>query len=438
LGVADRVEFCGFVANPADLYARADVFLMLSRHEGLPLALLEAMASGLPVIATDTGGIGEVVRHGRDGLLLPATPTSDQLADRIANLSGRPEVARALGRKARIRIENRFTVEGMVREYRDLFRSLDRPSRRREASRRNAPPDEARRAVMMRDSFLRTGLELRPVMEQIVASVRQAPPEGRHYAQHIDRLGLLMQYAYYVDLIRRHVDDREAAILDWGGQYGQVTRMLFPYYRNVTCYLCDREQHFAEWFHEKLGIASNVRFGEGFDSADRIHLPDASFDVVLSSGVLEHTREHGVAEGTALAEINRVLTDKGLLLIWNLPRKHSFVEAVQSLLGRSVHRYKYGRREICEMLESRGFRVVALDEHELLFTSLRHRLGQLVGHARSFVFDYYLSKLPLVRHFNQHFTIVAQKTRSLTSARGGPARTSPARATEAQPSERAA
>jgi len=126
LGVAGRVEFCGFKANPAPLYAGADVFLMLSRHEGLPLALLEAMASGLPVVATDAGGIPEVVGDRRDGLLFPSTAGPDRLVARLRRLQQDPDYARQLGRNARRRVEADFSHARMVRRYRELFESFPR------------------------------------------------------------------------------------------------------------------------------------------------------------------------------------------------------------------------------------------------------------------------------------------------------------------------
>jgi len=124
LGVADRVEFYGFVPDPAELYSQADVFLMLSRHEGLPLGLLEAMASGLPVIATRAGGVAEVVRDGQDGLLLPVPATPENLAERLCWLSGRPGMVRELGQRARRRFEDHFTLGRMVQKYWELFSSL--------------------------------------------------------------------------------------------------------------------------------------------------------------------------------------------------------------------------------------------------------------------------------------------------------------------------
>jgi len=124
LGVAERVEFCGFVADPAELYARADVFLILSRHEALSLALLEAMASQLPVVAANTGGIPEIVRDGREGLLLAPTAGPEQLLTCLNHLRHEPDYAQQLGRNARRRVEAEFTLSGMARRYRELFGSL--------------------------------------------------------------------------------------------------------------------------------------------------------------------------------------------------------------------------------------------------------------------------------------------------------------------------
>ena len=62
LGVEDAVEFPGLVNNVADYYARADVYVQASRREAMPMSVLEAMAAGLPIIATDVGGVKDVVK----------------------------------------------------------------------------------------------------------------------------------------------------------------------------------------------------------------------------------------------------------------------------------------------------------------------------------------------------------------------------------------
>ncbi len=70
LGISDRVEYAGFVANVEDYLANADVFLLSSDYEALPLALLEAMAAGLPIVSTDVGGVRDIVTD--NGILITA------------------------------------------------------------------------------------------------------------------------------------------------------------------------------------------------------------------------------------------------------------------------------------------------------------------------------------------------------------------------------
>jgi glycosyltransferase involved in cell wall biosynthesis len=94
-----RVELRGGMPN-ADvlaLYAelRPSVFLNVSRSEGLPVSMMEAMSSGVPVIATDVGGVREIVSHGANGALLAADPTPAELASALDRFAALPEDAHA-------------------------------------------------------------------------------------------------------------------------------------------------------------------------------------------------------------------------------------------------------------------------------------------------------------------------------------------------------
>ena len=114
LGIADRVLLLGHRDDVPALLASCDVFVLPSLYEGLPLSVLEAMASARPVVATDVAGSNEVVRHAESGLLVPpADPRA--LADAIRRvLSDRVEAER-LARAGRARVEREFSVERMVR-----------------------------------------------------------------------------------------------------------------------------------------------------------------------------------------------------------------------------------------------------------------------------------------------------------------------------------
>ena len=142
-------------------------------------------------------------------------------------------------------------------------------------------------------SFKQTYFTLMPLLRQIIDKVKAEPIENRPGTAHINRLGAITQYAYYVSLVRYFINDTNAVILDWGGQHGQVTKLMSHFFKNTVCYVLKGDSYYnaygLKYWHSKLSV-KNVIFGT--DPA-RINLPDCSVDVVLSSGVLEHVREGG-------------------------------------------------------------------------------------------------------------------------------------------------
>ncbi len=118
--VAGRVELVGQVVDPAPFLTAADLFVLTSAAENCPLALLEAMASGLPVVGTSVGGVPEVVRDGVDGLLCPADDGS-AIADAVRRLAADPGLRTRMGRRARQRVLDRYTLDhcldGLVASY---------------------------------------------------------------------------------------------------------------------------------------------------------------------------------------------------------------------------------------------------------------------------------------------------------------------------------
>jgi len=120
LGLAGSVEFLGERDDVPELLARADLFVLSSLQEGLSLTLLEAMASGLPVVATDVGGNRELVSPWKTGLLVPKQ-SPERLAAAILELVKRREVLPEISRQGRVLVERQFSIEGMVRQYEDLY-----------------------------------------------------------------------------------------------------------------------------------------------------------------------------------------------------------------------------------------------------------------------------------------------------------------------------
>jgi glycosyltransferase involved in cell wall biosynthesis len=107
-------------AGMAEIYRNSDVLLAPSRREGFGLAIAEAMASGLPVVASDCGGIPELVENGRGGSLCPVNDVQAFAAALQALMDNRAR-GRDMGDFNRQRVERHFTLADMVRRYRELF-----------------------------------------------------------------------------------------------------------------------------------------------------------------------------------------------------------------------------------------------------------------------------------------------------------------------------
>jgi N-acetyl-alpha-D-glucosaminyl L-malate synthase BshA len=120
LGIEKHVLFLGERDVLPELLAPACVFALSSSSESFGLSALEAMSCGTPVVATDVGGVSEVVEHGRTGLLAPAEDI-DGYADNLSALLFAPERAKAMGAAARQAALERFTRERVVRLYEAIY-----------------------------------------------------------------------------------------------------------------------------------------------------------------------------------------------------------------------------------------------------------------------------------------------------------------------------
>lgn len=116
------VTFLGDVADPASFLDDLDVYVLPSRSEGMSMALLEAMAAGLPIVATDVDSNGEVLERGRAGRL--AAPDADALAAALTALLDAPDAAAELAARARRRAEREYDVRVMIRRYERFYRDL--------------------------------------------------------------------------------------------------------------------------------------------------------------------------------------------------------------------------------------------------------------------------------------------------------------------------
>jgi glycosyltransferase involved in cell wall biosynthesis len=135
LNINECVHFAGYQAQPERFYQAMDVFALTSRSEGIPQAVLEASAAGLPVIASRVGGVPEVIEDGYTGLLFESGDAA-ALAAGLQALAADSELARRLGDAGRRRVEARFHIRRMAEEYhRQFLDLLVRRGYRRPASR---------------------------------------------------------------------------------------------------------------------------------------------------------------------------------------------------------------------------------------------------------------------------------------------------------------
>lgn len=120
LGLAGRVHFLGFRDNPAALLGAFDIFTLTSVVEVMPITILEAMASGVPVVATAVGAVPEIVESGETGYVIPSRDV-DALTERLADLCDSPDKRRSMGQRGRARVAALYTLDAMIARTGELL-----------------------------------------------------------------------------------------------------------------------------------------------------------------------------------------------------------------------------------------------------------------------------------------------------------------------------
>jgi glycosyltransferase involved in cell wall biosynthesis len=146
--LGDSVVMAGARSDVMRCFDAFDICLHPSRAEAFPTTLIEAMAASVPVLATNVGGIPEIVSDGQTGVLVPAHPSAEVLAGALADLLGDPARRRALGSAGRQKYEREFTARPWVQSTRALYDQVIAESRvgvsgRRRAGRRRSQPHGA-------------------------------------------------------------------------------------------------------------------------------------------------------------------------------------------------------------------------------------------------------------------------------------------------------
>jgi len=120
-GIASRVRFLGWRRDLATIYGASDVFLLTSRNEGTPVALIESLSAGVPGVSTDVGGIRDVIDSDRVGLLAPFGDAA-LLADHVGALLADPDRRRRMGDEGRRSVTARYTLDRLVDDVERLYR----------------------------------------------------------------------------------------------------------------------------------------------------------------------------------------------------------------------------------------------------------------------------------------------------------------------------
>lgn len=137
LGIAEAVLFPGFVKEIETVYAALDVFLLPSFFEALNNSLLAAMAYEIPSIAFNRGALGEIIEHGKSGLLVSGSDVAE-ICGAIKNMLRDPEFAKKSGQQGRARVEENYTAQRMVNGIIQIYDSVLASSSMKKASLRSA------------------------------------------------------------------------------------------------------------------------------------------------------------------------------------------------------------------------------------------------------------------------------------------------------------
>ncbi|MCI0341066.1 MAG: class I SAM-dependent methyltransferase [Planctomycetales bacterium] len=263
-----------------------------------------------------------------------------------------------------------------------------------------APSQRALRRAIFEE--MRASDLMEPLRSEYVRVIRE------HNVDHVDHLlerCAWLVYVFYGRLVSRLLPSRDARIVDWGGQYGQVTQILRTLgFHDVSNYLLAPEPHYEE-FQSTFSIPT-IR-GE---HPNRLALPDGSVDGFISSGVLEHVRDDGVGrEDLVLAEVRRVLRPGGLFFLWNFPTLLGTSEILATIFGKWRHIYRYRRRDVVALLAGAGLETVYLDRHKWLPGDALRLLERILPSLTLYRLDDRLSRLFPFSVFARDFAAVARK-----------------------------
>jgi glycosyltransferase involved in cell wall biosynthesis len=123
LHISPSITWVGFCQEMPAFLSALDVYVQTSINEGLPLSILEAMAAGIPVVATGVGGVAEVITNDVDGIIIPPL-SAEKLHSALLDLLNNPNKLHQLSEQARQTVQDRFSLDHMVKGYQNLYESF--------------------------------------------------------------------------------------------------------------------------------------------------------------------------------------------------------------------------------------------------------------------------------------------------------------------------
>ncbi len=121
-GLKDKIKFLGFKNNPSEFYQEIDILIIPSLWEGLSIVALEAMAFGVPIIASNSGGLKEIIEDGKTGILFEPENSKD-LTEKILWAIGNPDKMNSMVKKAKIKVEN-FDIKKKAKKYERIYENF--------------------------------------------------------------------------------------------------------------------------------------------------------------------------------------------------------------------------------------------------------------------------------------------------------------------------
>jgi glycosyltransferase involved in cell wall biosynthesis len=356
LGIADRLSLPGFVADVPDFLRQLDMFVLPSASEAHPNALIEAMSCGLPCVATDVGGVAEVLDDGRFGRLV--TPSdSAGLATSLRELGASPESRLALGRSARARVIDRYSMEGMTAAYTSLYQEVSARGRRKALpettpSRRSVRPSVLQLGPLppltggmatvtcnLRDSDLNHWCELetinngkmtpegRPLLAGVWSQIRllcrilAAVQRRRVRLVHIHTCAL---FSFWRDIVHMTVVRAMGCRVIWHLHDGTFPRFISEGSRLKRAVI--------RWALRRA--AATILLSETTLQALRPHAPGVKWAVVPNGVPLPEQRPDGNGSG------NGDGTSMELVFLGNLTRRkgaYDLIAAVEKAVGRGAN-----------------------------------------------------------------------------------------------------